>query len=296
MSPWQRAQGRRAPYFLLPALLLLGTFVVWPFLRGLWWSFHATDLFALDRERWVGLAQYSELLRDERFRRAFANTALFALLIVPIQTLLAFILALWVHRPEPPWRWLRTVFFLPTVLALPVLAVLWTLLYQPAQGREMGLINAALRALGLAPHAWLHDPELALPALALMSVWQGVGLQMLVFLSGLQSLPRDVSEAALLDGANGLQRTLYVTLPALRNTLVFVVTVTAILAFRLFVQPYVMTRGGPGDSTLSLIQDIYETTFIAQDLGRAAAGASAFLLVVFLLTLIQRRFIGEERA
>ena len=121
-------------------------------------------------------------------------------------------------------------------------------------------------------------------ALAAMSVWQGLGLQLMVFVSALQALPRELLEAARLDGASGWQRTWYVTLPALRNTVVFLLSVTTILAFRLFVQPYLMTHGGPMDATLSVIQLIYETTFVAQDLGFACAGAFLFLLVVLVLT------------
>lgn len=296
MSRWRRADRGQALLFLLPALLLLGLFVVWPTLRALSWSLHTTDLLALERKQWVGLAQYSELLADPRFRRAFGNTALFALMIVPLQTLAALALALWVNRPEPAWRWLRAVFFVPTVVAMPVLAVVWTLLYQPAQGGEMGLVNAALDSVGLAPRAWLNDPRLALPALGAMSIWQGVGLQMMVFLAALQARSRDSLDAALLDGANGWQRTWHVTVPALRNTLIFVVTVTTVLSFRLFVQPYLMTRGGPDDRTLSVIQAIYEMTFLAQDLGRACAGAFLFLVIVGALTLFQRAVAREEQA
>jgi multiple sugar transport system permease protein len=296
VSAWRREYGRRAPLFLLPACFLLGLFVVWPLLRAGWWSLHATDLLAPERQRWIGLAQYSDSLRDARFQRAFANTALFALLVVPAQTVCAFLLALWVNRPEPAWRWLRAVFFAPTVVAMPVLAITWTFLYQPAQGDEVGLVNAALRAVGLSPRAWLSDPNLALPALAVMSVWQGLGLQLIVFLAGLQTVSIDTLEAAQLDGANGAQRTWHVTLPALRNTVIFVVSVTTILAFRLFVQPYLMTRGGPDNSTLSVIQLIYETTFLAQDLGRACAGTFVFLSAVGLLTLLQRLLLEEERS
>jgi ABC-type sugar transport system permease subunit len=236
------------------------------------------------------------VLEDSHFRQAFANTALFAVMVVPLQTLAALLLALWVDRPEPAWRWLRGVFFVPTVIALPVLAISWTLLYQPASGREMGLFNAALVAVGAAPQAWLHDPALALPALALMSIWQGVGLQMMVFLAALQSVPRDVLEAATLDGADGLRRSWYIILPALRNTIVFVVSVTIVLAFRLFVQPYLMTRGGPDGATRSLIQAIYELTFVSQDLGRACSGATLFLALVGAATATIRAVVREERA
>lgn len=244
----------------------------------------------------MGLQNYSDLLTDARFRRAFANTAVFALMVIPIQTTLAFFLALWVNRPEPAWRSLRVVFFVPVVVSMPVLAVLWTLLYQPAQGREMGLVNAVLGLVGVSPQAWLHNPLLALPAIVFMSIWQGVGLQMMVFLAGLQGLPGELLEAARIDGASGWQRVIHVTLPGIRNTVMFVITVTTILAFRMFVQPYLITRGGPGNSTLSLVQSIYETTFLDRDLGRACAAAFLFLLWVALLTFIQRWFSREERA
>lgn len=296
MTAWQKSYARSAGWFLLPAGVLLGVFVVWPMARALVWSLTEADLLAPDGRPWAGLSQYSDLLGDARFRRAFGNTALFASMVVPVQTVGAFFLALWVNRPEPAWRWLRNVFFVPTVVAMPVLAVLWSLLYQPAQGAEMGLVNRAFAVVGLAPQAWLRDPHLALPAIAAMSVWQGVGLQMMVFLAGLQAVPRETLEAARIDGAGGWARTRHVVIPALRNTIVFVVTVTTILAFRLFVQPYLMTRGGPGDATLSLVQSIYETTFLAQDLGRACAAAFLFLLWVGFLALLQRLCWREERA
>jgi ABC-type sugar transport system permease subunit len=296
MTTWQRSYARSAWLFLLPAMALLGVFVVWPMLRALLWSFTAADLLHPSGQAWVGAFHYSDLLRDPRFGRAFANTALFALMVVPIQTCLAFLLALWVNRGERAWRWLRAVFFLPTVVAMPVLAILWTLLYQPASGAEMGLINRIITTLGIPAQAWLRDPQLALPAIALMSIWQGVGLQMMIFLAGLQAVPAESLEAATIDGAGPLQRTLHVIIPAMRNTIVFVVTVTTILAFRLFVQPYLMTRGGPGNSTLSLIQSIYESTFLSQDLGRACAATFVFLLWVAFLTLLQRLFLREERA
>lgn len=296
MTAWQRSAARAAPWFLLPALGLLAGFVAWPMIRAGIWSFTNADLLAPETARWAGTDNYSDLLRDPRFRRAFSNTAWFALAVVPVQTIVALALALWVNRPEPAWRWLRSVFFAPVIVSMPVLAVLWTLLYQPAHGTEMGLVNRALGWIGVAPQAWLRDPQLALPAIAAMSVWQGVGLQMLVFLAGLQNVPHDLLDAARIDGASAWRRLVHVILPTLRNSLVFVVTVTTVLAFRLFVQPYLMTRGGPEDRTLSLIQSIYESTFLAGELGRACAAAWLFLVLVALVTLGQRLLLREEQS
>lgn len=289
--------GRFAPWaFLAPATLLLGLFVLYPTLRALFWSFTDADLFRPGDAAHAGLTQYSALLNDPRFRQAFLNTAAFALMVVPLQTLLAFFLALWVNRPEPWWQWLRTAFFLPVVVSLPVLAILWTMLYQPVRGNEMGLLNALITQMGIPAQRWLQDPALALPAIAAMSIWQGVGFQMLIFLSGLQNLDAQTLEAARIDGAGPMHRLTCVIIPAMRNTFIFVISATLILAFRLFAQPVLMTRGGPDGSTRSLIQFIYETTFQDRNLGLASAGLIIFLLLVTALTLIQRTLLREEKS
>ena len=299
MRPTSRRRLREMPgawLFLLPALFLLGLFVLWPTLRAVRWSFTDANLLRPGVAESVGTANYSDLLRDPRFRQAFRNTALFALMVVPVQTAMAFFLALWVNRPEPCWRWLRTVFFVPVVVSLPVLAILWTLLYQPARGDQAGLVNVLVMQMGLSPQRWLQDPHLALPALAVMSVWQGVGFQMLIFLAGLQQLDPQGLEAAKIDGANARQRLLHLIVPGMKPSIVFVVTATLILSFRLFAQPYLMTRGGPEGRTRSLIQFIYETTFQDRALGLASAGVVLFLGLVTLLTLLQRLAVREERA
>lgn len=287
---------REAWYFLAPALLLLGLFVLWPLLRAVYWSFSGVGLLNPEDSVWNGGANYSYLLFDPRFRQAFLNTALFALFVVPLQCVLAFLMALWVNRPERHWRWLRTAFFVPVVVSMPVLAILWTMLYQPAEGDQIGLINAVLQLFGLPAQNWLQNPHLALPAIAFMSIWQGIGFQMMIFLAGLQTLSAEQLEAARIDGANAHQRLRHVILPGMKNSIAFVLTATTILAFRLFVQPYLMTRGGPQGRTLSVIQYIYETTFLSRDLGLACAGACLFLLLVAVITFAQRRFHREVRA
>jgi ABC-type sugar transport system permease subunit len=282
--------------FLAPAFLLLGLFVLWPMLRALYWSFTDATLLTPGDASFSPINNYSHLLKNDRFRQAFINTSLFALMVIPVQTILAFFLALWVNRPERPWRILRTVFFVPVVVSMPVLAVLWTMLYQPARGTEMGLVNMLLDLFGYETKAWLSDPILALPAIAVMSIWQGVGFQMMVFLAGLQNLQIEQIEASIIDGANAWQRLRYIIVPGMKNSIIFVLTATLILAFRLFVQPYLMTRGGPHDRTLSIIQLIYETTFLNRELGLASAGAMLFLLLVALLTMIKRLFGQEVKA
>lgn len=274
--------------FLGPAALLMGIFVLWPLVRSLGWSLQAVSILNPDQGRPMRLENYSWLLADPRFRQAFANTAGFALMVVPLQTVLSFFAALWVNRPEPEWRWLRTVFFLPVILSLPVLAVLWSMLYQPLQGEQMGMINRLVTGIGLPARDWLGNPATALPALALMSVWQGMGFQMMIFLAGLQQLSSAQLEAARMDGAGALRRLWHVILPGMRPTLVFVVVTTTLLSFRLFVQPYLMTRGGPEDATVSVVQLIYETTFLSRDLGLASAATMLFLSLVAGLLILHR--------
>ena len=292
----QKRERLAAWLFIAPALCLIGFFVVWPLIRAVIWSFMDVDLLNPDRATWTGLDNYNQLLQSTRFRQAFFNTAVFALMIVPLQTLLAFMLALLVNRKETCWRILKTIFFVPVVVSMPVLAVLWSILYQPPQGDQMGLINELITMLGLTPQSWLLNPTTALPAIACMSIWQGVGFQMMVFLAALQNVSKEQLESAMMDGASGLQRVFYIIIPGIKNSIIFVVTVTTILSFRLFVQPYIMTRGGPDDRTLSVIQYIYETSFLGRNLGRACAGAMLFLIVVAIITLLQRVMTREVRA
>lgn len=291
----RRAIGE-AYLFLAPALGLLGLFVLWPLVRCAYWSLTGAGLLDPGQAPFNRGANYTYLLADPRFRQAFLNTARFALMVVPVQCVAAFFLALWVNRPEPWWRWLRTAFFVPVVVSMPVLAVLWSMLYQPVEGDQVGLVNAVLGLVGAPPQDWLLDPRLALPAIAFMSVWQGVGFQMMIFLAGLQQLSAAQLEAARIDGAGPAQRLWHVIVPGMRNSILFVAATTLVLAFRLFVQPYLMTRGGPQGSTLSLIQYIYEATFLSRDLGLACAGAILFLLLVAGLVLAQRAFTREARA
>lgn len=286
-----RRPGQRARHvwgFLLPGMLILALFVLWPLWRAVGWSVQHVRILNPEQAEWAGAGNYSWLLSDPRFRGAFANTAWFALMVVPAQTVLSFFLALWVNRPERMWRWLRTVFFVPVVVSMPVLAVLWSMMYQPVEGEQMGLINRAVTSLGFAGRDWLNDPRLALPAIAFMSVWQGVGFQMMVFLAGLQNVSAQQLEAARIDGAGAVQRLWHVILPGVRHTGLFVAVTTTLLSFRLFVQPYLMTRGGPQGRTVSLVQVIYETTFLNRDLGLAGAGTVLFLGIVLGIAVLHR--------
>jgi multiple sugar transport system permease protein len=254
-------------------------FVVWPIGRAVALSFTSADLLSPHSGAARGISNYGDLIADPRFRQSFFNTALFAMMVVPAQTTLALFAALLVNRPEVRWRWLRGVFFTTQLVSLPVLAICWSVLYE---------------AVGLSPKDWLLSPDRALLALALMSVWQGIGFQMLLFLAGLQNVSPDLLDAAKIDGAGPVRRLLFIILPQLERTIALNVVITTILSFRLFVQPYLLTRGGPDDRTLSVIEWIYEATFLQHELGRACAGVVVFLCLVTVLAAIQRSLLGDR--
>jgi len=241
---------------------------------------------------WVGLEQYARLARDDTFRRALLNNAYFAAVIVPVQTGLALAAALAVDQRFPGRGFARTAFFLPALFPMAMVAVVWELIYAP--GAE-GPLNAVGQALGWwQPKDFLRDPALAMPSLMVLSIWQGMGLQMVILLAGLQSIPRDLYESARLDGAGPWSRFVHVTLPQLRNPLVFVVVITALLAFRLFDQVQILTRGGPGDSTTTVMYEAVTAAFTRQQVSLASAMSVVFFCAVLLITALGRAAFRQE--
>jgi multiple sugar transport system permease protein len=232
---------------------------------------------------------------DPTFLRGFKNNFYFVLVVVPLQTALALLLALLINQKIKGSNLFRTIYFSPVVTTMVVVAVVWTFLYNPGEGT----INAFIETLtfGLVgPQDWLNDPKLAFPAIMLLSIWQGVGFQMVIFLAGLQEISEEVYEAAAIDGCNKIQEFFFVTLPQLRNTTIFVVIATTILAFQLFTQVDVMTNGGPSDATMTTILHVVNEGFRQQRIGYASAVTVAFFLVVLIVSIIQRAVAPEERA
>jgi multiple sugar transport system permease protein len=232
------------------------------------------------------------LAGDPTFWAALRNTFLFALVVVPVQGALGLALALLVNRPVRGATLFRTLFFLPVVASMVVVSILWRFLYAPD-----GLINAMLSTATFGAWdavAWLGDPHTALPAIMLMSVWQGVGFHMVVWLAGLQTIPAHLYEAATIDGAARWQRFRHVTLPGLRPTLVFVVVTITIAALGLFVQIDVMTGGGPVDATTTVVYHAVRKGFREQEIGYGAAISLVFFVLVLLVSLGQRLLTRER--
>lgn len=294
--PALNQESRTALFMISPALLGLFLFVALPFLLAVVLSFTNLRLGSPLPLQFLGLEQYRRIWMDPGFQRALLNNALFALIVVPLQTAIALGLALLVNRPLRGMTLFRTLFFMPVVFPMALVSVIWIILYAPGAD---GMMNAFLRVITLGiwqPRDFLNDPLLALPAIVLLSMWQGVGFQMVILLAGLQAIPTTLYEAAAIDRSNTWNQFRYITLPQLRNTLIFVMLVTSILAFRLFDQIQIMTRGGPNDATTTVMFEAVRSSFEEQKMARGSAITVVFFLIVLGITILQRIFVKEEKA
>jgi multiple sugar transport system permease protein len=289
----EQAEERAGWWFSAPAAILLLAFIILPFAMAFVFSLTNQRLISPLATGFVGIDNYVDVLTDSVFWKAFWNNVWFVVLVVPLQTAFALWLAILVNRSIPGRTIFRTIFFMPVVTVMAAAAVVWTLLYNPT-----GLINAVMETVTFGAFApdWLNSTTWALPAIVVVSIWQGVGFQMIILLAALQDVPGVLYEASAVDGATRWQQFRNVTLPGIRNGLIFVVTVTTILAFRLFDQVWIMpqTPGGPLDSTRTMMLHMVDIGFSSQLIGRASAVAVVFFVIVLVLTLIQRRFIREE--
>lgn len=288
-----RAEAQAAWLLLAPALLAIALFFALPVAAGLVLSFTDFDLYAIadpGNARFVGLANYAELLADPLFWRALGNTLFVVVVGGPLTLVLALAGALLVNARMTRLRGLwRTVFFAPVVTTLVAVAVVWRYLYHP----RFGLLNQLLAGLGLPPVDWLGDPRFAMLAVALLAVWRTFGYGLVIFVAGLQAIPATLYEAAQLDGASAWQQFRRITLPLLRPTLVFVAVITTVGFFQIFAEPYVMTRGGPANATLTIALLMYQRGFRWWSMGQASAVAfvlfALILAVSALPTLLARR-------
>ena len=268
--------------FFGPALVLLTIFLFLPMLLTFGFSF--TDYFALNPEltHFVGLENYINIFKDELFVQSFLNTVKFVIIIVPLQCGGALLLALAINKAARCKIYFEVAFFVPVVMSLAVVSTLWMQIYSPE-----GILNTLLANFGIDAQPFIHSADQALPSIAIMSVWQGVGYQMIIFLGGLQNINPALYEAAEMDHASAWQKFKDITLPELKPLCIFVFITVTIGAFRMLVQPMVMTGGGPDHSTYTLVYDIYETGTVNWEMGLASTMAIVFTVFVVILTIIQ---------
>ena len=275
---------RLTPYlFLLPYLIFFLAFRLGPAVAGMAVSF--TNWSIVGTPQWVGLGNYEAMARDPRLGDAVSNTLVFTGLTVPLLVVLSLMLAVFFNQAHRGRALGRVVVFTPYVLMSTVVGVIWTWLLE----KDFGLINVYLGQLGIQKIPWLVSPDTAMYGIVLTTVWWTVGYDMILFLAGLQDIPEELYEAARIDGANPWRLFRHVTLPLLAPTTFVVILLTLINSFQVFDQVYVMTSGGPGTATLTLVQYVYTTAFQFRKMGYGAAIACLLFAFLILFALIQTR-------
>ncbi len=286
----RRRQGLVAFFFLLPGIGLLVIFLLIPCITIFYFSF--TKYSVIEAPEWVGFLNFKQLLlEDAIFKIATSNTAYYTLGTVPLTMAIGLILAVMVNAKIEFRTFFRVAFYLPVVTSIIAVSVIWMWLYNPTYG----LINYFLQKLSLPTQNWLYDVKLAMPSIILMSVWQRVGYTMIIYLAGLQNIPDQSYEAAKIDGANKWNSFWYITLPLLKPTTLFVLIITIIGSFQVFSQIYVMTGGGPANATTTIVHQLYVNAFRYFSMGYAAAIAVLLFFIIFSLSALNFKFLGEAR-
>ncbi len=280
--------GRMGYVFSAPYFFHLALFFGYPLLFALILVFHRWDI--VTPMEFIGLRNISRLLQDDLFFRAIRNTGFFLVIHIPLQIIVALFFAELLNAKLKGRSFFRTVYFLPVVVSGVVVAILFQQLF----AFETGYINGVISALGGDRVPWLVSPAWAMPSIALMATWKNVGFYVILFLTGLQNIPDSMYEVAYLEGATTWQRWTQVTLPLLNPMLVTVVVLSTIGGFSLFIEPYLLTGGGPLSSTLSALLYIYNQAFYFNHMGYAAALGIFFALIIFVVVLLQRRFVEED--
>jgi multiple sugar transport system permease protein len=280
----------RGLLFVGPFLLLYTIILIFPLLRGFWLSLNQVDVFG--DGHFVGLGNYLQLARDPIFSTSMINTFLVTLMIVPVLTVLALLLAIALNNAGKGAALMRGIFFSSAVLSVTIVTLIWRFVLAP----DAGLLGEIWQAAGWEPLAFLSDEDLVLPAIAVTTIWWSLGLPMLLFLAGLQQIPQDMYEAAALDQAKPWTTFWRVTLPSLRRTLVLVVMLQTAAQLQIFGQSQLMTGGGPSGASRTAVLFLFESAFGRWELGYAAAAAEVLFLIILAITLAQYWLTGRASA
>ena len=272
----------------LPYVIYFSVFIAFPIGFSFLLMFHKWNI--ITPMEWVGLRNFARLANDAQFFKAIWNTLTFLVIHIPLQIIVALLLAMGLNQKIRFRGFFRSLYFMPVIVSGVVITILWRQLY----GFETGLLNMLLLNLGLDKIPWINDPDWAMPSIAIMATWKNVGLYVILFLVGLQNIPRFLYEAADIDGASPLQQFFYITIPALNNTVVLVMTLSTIGGFSLFIEPFVMTGGGPMNSTLSAMLYIYNQAFYFGHMGYSATLGIFFAGIVLMVILVQKKLVEQD--
>jgi multiple sugar transport system permease protein len=277
--------------FISPMLIHFAIFTVFGMAFSFYLSFHKWNILEPDKF-FVGLENYARLLEDTRFHRAVFNTVYYTVLTVPLTMAAGLLIALLLNNKIRFRGIFRTLYYIPTITPLVVSAIIWKWIFQG----DYGLLNYYLLQIGIIkePLRWLSDPDLAMPAVIITSIWGGAGSHMVLYLAGLQAIPEEFYDAAKVDGANRVQRLIYITLPLLNPTTLFLLITTSIACIQIFTQIYVMTNGGPLNRTTTIGYYLYERAFRFFDMGYASAMAYVLFAMILVFTIIQLRLLRRD--
>ena len=282
-SQMSRAQAKAAWGLSAPAIIIMFLFMILPFFMSAFYSFTDRRLVLNPNKptKFVGWANYIKTFTNKTALQAFWNTFEYTIILVPVVLILATLLALLVNRKAKGVTFFRMIYFSPQVVT-----VIWGFFFSSTAD---GLFNSILRVFGVPAQKWLQDTTLAMPSIAIMSIWQCVGMQMIIMLGGLQFIPEELYEAGTIDGANTWQQFIYITIPQLKNTLVYVFISNTIYSLKMFTQVYMLTQGGPAGSTTTLVYLMYQEGFTNNRVGYTSAMAVVFFLIVLVISLIQNK-------
>lgn len=280
-------QKQLTPYlFLLPALIILGLTVIWPALQAFYLSFTRYEYDITQAPEWIGLANFQRLIADKIFWQTLRNTLIYLLGVVPILVILPLGLAILVNQKLKGISWFRAAYYTPVIISMVVAGLAWKWLYA-----ENGLLNQILKLIGLNEGIpWLTSPKLALFSVMMVTIWKGLGYYMVIYLAGLQSIPNELYEAAAIDGSDGLKKHWDITVPLMKPYLFLVAVISAISATKVFEEVYIMTQGGPRNSSKTVVYYLYDQAFRNLEISYACTIGLVLFLIILGLSIVRILF------
>lgn len=281
MSNKKFNKAQITPYlFLIPALIILTLTIFWPALQAFMLSFTHYEYDLTKAPQWIGLANFQRLSQDKLFLQTLKNTLLYLIVVVPILAILPLGLAILVNQKLKGITWFRAFYYTPVIVSLVVAGIAWKALYA-----SNGIINQFLQVLGMEKIQWLTSPNLAIWSVMLVTIWKGLGYYMVIYLAGLQSIPEDLYEAAAMDGSDGIIRHWDITVPLMKPYLLLVTVISAISATKVFEEIFIMTKGGPLNSSKTVVYYLYDQAFSKLEISYACTMGLVLFLIILILSL-----------